>query len=302
MMTPYYRLLERLLAKAEAPLGIRSDRTNTGTVAEFGTQMVFDLREGFPLLAERELSLADVTTELLWFLRGETGIDYLEKHGCKWWSNQCSVEGDVGPLYPAQWRGHTDLDGKKHPDQFKQLIDTAIIDPTNRRLVVDCWEPNTIPENNCDYDANVKTGKMAIPPCHPLYQIYFEPMGDVKYLHLKFYMRSSDSFLGLPANIASYALLMHIIGNLTDSVPCNLIYSGGDVHLYRNHFEAAKTLIGRRTPASFKEFGPSYRIDADLKELVGTNYDFTNDSIRDILINGLSNYHPKPAIKVRMAR
>lgn len=322
-MHDYMALMQKLYYKSGAGEA-RPDRTNTGTASIFDHTLEFDMGEYFPLLPFREMGWKNIVTELVWFLTGDTNIAFLEKHGCKWWSNQCSTDGDVGPMYSAQWRGYTGKDGVTRPDQFRALINGLREDPFGRRHVIDSWEPSAIPENNCDYDQNVRNGKMALAPCHQMYQCYVEERNGVKHVSLKFYMRSSDTFLGLPANIASYGLLLHIIAALTGYKPYRLIYNGGDVHLYSNHDKACSQLLKQwremveaqfdveQTPKHLRYGGwivkteklcPQYAIPEEFHSLVNADdLDFTVDNLIDVLISGLKDYNPGAAINARMAR
>lgn len=321
-MFNYMQLMQKLHVRLGS--GTRPDRTQTGTASIFDHALEYDLGEYFPLLPYREVNFKDVVVELLWFLRGDTNIAYLEKHGCKWWTNQCSNEGEVGPMYGAQWRGYTDANGVKHPDQFKRLIENLRKDPFSRHHIVDSWAPDAIPESNRDYDGNVKAGKMAIAPCHSLYQCYVEDINGERTVSLKFYMRSSDTFLGLPANIASYGALLEIIGGLTGYRPRRLLWNGGDVHLYSNHDEGCSTLIKQWREMVAEQFDkdktsiydryrawdlkseklcPKFELPKAFIEHEGVqNLDFTDDALVDLLVSGLKDYKPGPAIKVRMAR
>ena len=321
-MFNYMTLMEKLHARLAADS--RPDRTNTGTASIFGTSLEFDLRESFPLLPFRQMNFKDIVTELVWFLRGETNIKFLEDNGCKWWSNQCSKKGEVGPMYGAQWRGYTDRDGSIKPDQFARAVNTLVNDPFSRRILVDSWEASKIPENNCDYDENVENGKMAIAPCHPLYQFYVEEIDGKRHLSCKFDMRSSDTFLGLPANIASYALLTHIVAGLTDMVPYRLCYGGGDVHLYSNHDKACTELLRQwreDIEQQMDERGisrinryrkweyltdtrcPKYQLPEEFLEKVTLeDLDFKVEGLVELLVSGLSDYKPQPPILARMAR
>lgn len=322
-MYDYMMLMQKLSYKSGGEEA-RPDRTNTGTASIFDHTLEFNLGQYFPLLPFRQMGWKNVVTELVWFLRGDTKIEFLEKHGCNWWSNQCSTDGDVGPMYGAQWRGYKGMDGIQRPDQFRTFIDGLRKDPFGRRHVVDSWEASAIPENNCDYDANVKAGKMAIAPCHLMYQAYVDVRNGQKYIDLKFYMRSSDTFLGLPANIASYAMLLEIISALTGYKVGRLIYNGGDVHLYSNHDRACTQLLkqwqemvhGELKHLNVKQnihhsswihqsekLCPSFKMPAEFHDLVNADdLDFTADNLIDVLCSGLHGYKPGGVINARMAR
>lgn len=328
-MYDYIKLLEKLYARRSTENN-RKDRTGTGTVAIFGHMLEHDIRhtKKFPLFPLREMNFKNIVVELLWFLRGESNIDFLRKHGCEWWTYQCSDNGDVGPLYGKQWRGFTDEYGNKTPDQLRNVIKQLREDPYSRRIIINSWDVDKIPDNNCDYDENVKSGKMALAPCHHQVQFFVEDDGKHKYLSLLFNMRSSDVFLGLPANIASYALLLHIVARLVNMKPHRVVYSGGDVHLYSNHFEATNTLLTRlkelRDEADYSKFSfafansasvdikhdvimtdnlPKYTLPKEFDDLVNVDdLDFTDERLIDVLVSGLSGYKPLPAIKVKMAK
>lgn len=297
-MQNYIDLMTRLTTKLSNVTTPRGDRTGTGTASVFGERLVFDLDQGFPLLPYREMDFKNVVVELLWFLRGSTSIEFLERHGCKWWSEQCSKTGDVGPLYPLQWRG----DGDEYPDQFFEAVSTLLNDPTSRRIVVNSWDAKTIPPNSNDYDDNVSRGRMAIAPCHPLFQFYVEEVEGRRFLQCQFYMRSSDTFLGLPANIASYALLTHIVAQLIGATPKKLIWIGGDVHLYANHLDAAKKLLDQRRAKKIEL--PIYTMP-DLSKFgvrVDNGLNFDDDGLVGALTAGLHHYYPAAPIRARMAR
>lgn len=323
-MYQYMDLMKKLHSKLDVKAA-RPDRTKTGTASIFDHTLEFDVSNGyFPLLPYREMDWNGVVTELVWFLRGESNIAFLEEHNCKWWSNQCSTDGDVGPMYGAQWRGYTNAQGYESPDQIREVITNLICDPYGRRHVVDSWEAAAIPLNNCNYDENVRAGKMAIAPCHPLYQFYVEEFNGEQRLSIKFIMRSSDTFLGLPANIASYALLLHIVAGLTGYRPFRVIYSGSDVHLYANHDAACSKLIeqyeemidaellkrkrgkSHRYSEQFliaEELCPKYKLPQEFHDFVNVaDLDFTHPDLVSLLASGLSDYNPGAAIKARMAR
>jgi len=322
-MYQYMDLIKKLHCRLGSTLS-RPDRTNTGTASIFDHTLEFNLKDYFPLLPYREIDWNGIVAELVWFLRGETNIKFLEEHNCKWWSQQCDSEGNVGPMYGAQWRGYTSPDGHVRPDQFAITMRNLISDPYGRRHVIDSWEAAAIPENNCNYDDNVKAGKMAIAPCHHEYQFYVEERNGKQLLSLKFHMRSSDTFLGLPANIASYALLLHIVAGITGYTPYRLIYNGGDVHLYANHDEACSKLImqyndmvvaellrrNRNREHSYtqqfaiaEELCPKYKLPEKFCELVNSSeLDFSHPDLVEVLKSGLTDYHPNGKIAARMAR
>ena len=321
-MFNYMVLMQKLYSRLGGTS--RPDRTNTGTASIFDHTLEYDLRQNFPLLPYREINFKDVVVELLWFLRGESNIKFLEDNGCKWWSEQCDEVGEVGPMYGAQWRGYMHDKGFRTPDQFRDVIDSLRNDPFGRRHVIDSWRPESMPGNNCTYHDNVTTGRMAIAPCHQQMQFYVEDINGVRHVSVKFIMRSSDTFLGLPANIASYGLLLHIVAGLTGYKPYREIWSGGDVHLYSNHEVACGKLIDQwtamvkakfdadKTPIHDRYRGweskseamcPTYVLPQGFHDLVDRDLlDFKAEGLVDLLTSGLCNYHPGPVIKARMAR
>jgi thymidylate synthase len=220
----YLDLCERILAE-----GIKkADRTGTGTISIFGHQMRFDLEKGFPLLTTKKLHLRSIIYELLWFLRGETNVDYLHQHGVTIWDEWADEKGDLGPIYGKQWRSFAGANGKT-VDQIAWVIDEIKRNPDSRRLVVSAWNPVEMPD-------------MALPPCHCLFQFY---VSDGK-LSCQLYQRSGDVFLGVPFNIASYALLTHMIAQVTGYKPGTFVHTLGDAHLYLNHIEQVHEQIRRK--------------------------------------------------------
>jgi thymidylate synthase len=225
----------------------KGDRTGTGTLSVFGRQMHFDLSEGFPLVTTKKLHLKSIMVELLWFLRGDTNIKYLHEHGVTIWDEWADVNGELGPVYGHQWRSWPTPDGQSI-DQIKLVVDQIKGNPNSRRHIVTAWNP-------------AEVDKMALPPCHALFQFY---VADGK-LSCQLYQRSADYFLGVPFNIASYALLTHMVAQQCDLTPGTFVWTGGDVHLYNNHFEQANiqlsrnphtlpNLVIKRKPASLFEY------------------------------------------------
>lgn len=320
-MYAYLQLLNKLVIKSEVMAVARPDRTNTGTASVFGVDMRFDMTRKFPLLPFRELNFKDIATELSWFLIGDSNVKYLEDNGCKWWSQQCDDNGNVGPMYGQQWRGSNGTNPNvKSVDQIGRLIEGLKADPYSRRHCVNSWDQDAIPPNTNSYHENVQNGYMAIAPCHPFFQCYVERENGVDYLSLKFTMRSSDTLLGLVANIASYGLLLHILADACGYKPKELIYSGGDVHLYANHVEQAKLLLSRANDAintkaeqdGWRPLTSSNIIHSEavrehtchslLPEFImPKNFDWQNPDI-DALCAGLINYQPLEKITARMAR
>lgn len=246
----------------------RSDRTGTGTRSIFGYQMRFDLAKGFPLLTTKKLHLRSIIYELLWFLRGDTNVKWLNEHGVSIWDEWADENGDLGPVYGYQWRSWPSPDGR-HIDQIANVVDMIIKTPNSRRLIVSAWNPALVDE-------------MALPPCHCLFQFY---VAEGK-LSCQLYQRSADIFLGVPFNIASYALLTMMIAQVTGLKPGEFIHTFGDAHLYSNHFEQAKLQL-TRTPLAL----PTMKLNPEVKDLFKFEYeDFE-----------LINYVAAPHIKAPVA-
>ena len=249
--------------------GVRkSDRTGTGTLSVFGHQMRFDLADGFPLLTTKKMHLKSVVHELLWFLSGDTNIRYLKDNGVRIWDEWADANGDLGPVYGAQWRSWPAADGGSI-DQIKQVVDQIKRKPDSRRLIVTAWNP-------ADVD------KQALPPCHCLFQFY---VVDGK-LSCQLYQRSGDVFLGVPFNIASYALLTMMMAQVTGLQPGEFIHTFGDVHLYANHVEQARLQLSREPRAL-----PKMKLNPDVHSI----FDFVYDDFV------LENYDPHPHIKAAVA-
>lgn len=263
-MQQYLDLLQHILDKGTD----KSDRTGTGTRSVFGYQMRFDLAEGFPMVTTKKLHLRSIIHELLWFLKGETNIQYLKENGVSIWDEWADERGELGPVYGKQWRSWEGADGKVH-DQIKDLIDQIKKNPDSRRLIVSAWNVADLPH-------------MALMPCHTLFQFY---VADGK-LSCQLYQRSADVFLGVPFNIASYALLTLMVAQVCGLKPGDFVHSFGDVHLYNNHFEQAKLQL-TRTPFPL----PSMKINPEVKDIFGFRFeDFT-----------LEGYQSHPAIKAPVA-
>lgn len=247
---------------------IKGDRTGTGTISTFGYQMRFDLSQGFPLLTTKKLHLRSIIYELLWFLRGETNIQYLHDHKVTIWDEWADANGELGPIYGYQWRSWPTPDGG-HIDQITQLIDQIRNNPNSRRLIVSAW-------NVAEID------KMALPPCHSLFQFY---VADGK-LSCQLYQRSADVFLGVPFNIASYALLTMMIAQVTGLTPGDSVHTLGDAHIYLNHQEQVEEQLSR-TPRPL----PTMKLNPEVKSIFDFQYeDFT-----------LEGYDPYPTIKAPIA-
>ncbi len=247
---------------------IKSDRTGTGTISTFGYQMQFDLSQGFPLLTTKKLHLRSIIYELLWFLRGDTNIRYLHEHNVTIWDEWADPNGDLGHIYGYQWRSWPTPDGK-HIDQITQVIDQIRKNPDSRRLIVSAW-------NVAEIDT------MALPPCHTLFQFY---VADNK-LSCQLYQRSADVFLGVPFNIASYALLTQMVAQVTGLEVGTFVHTLGDAHIYLNHTEQVDLQLSR-TPRAL----PVMKINPDVRSIFDFQYeDFS-----------LENYDPYPSIKAPIA-
>lgn len=263
-MKQYQDLLQHLLDNGT----YKSDRTGTGTYSVFGHQMRFNLAEGFPLLTTKKLHTKSIIHELLWFLKGETNIAYLKENGVSIWDEWADENGNLGPVYGYQWRSWPNPDGT-HTDQIKKLVDGLKKNPDGRRHIVSAWNPSFIDQ-------------MALPPCHCLFQFY---VADGK-LSCQLYQRSCDTFLGVPFNIASYALLTMMMAQVCDLQLGDFVWTGGDVHLYSNHVDQAKLQLTR----DWRPL-PQLKLNPDVKDLFAFTFeDFT-----------LENYDPHPHIKAAVA-
>jgi thymidylate synthase len=264
IMQQYHDLLSHILENGTK----KEDRTGTGTISCFGYQMRFDLADGFPLLTTKKLHLRSIIHELLWFLQGDTNIAYLKENGVSIWDEWADEAGNLGPVYGHQWRSWPGKNGETI-DQISDLIHMIKTNPNSRRLIVSAWNPSDIPN-------------MALPPCHCLFQFY---VADGK-LSCQLYQRSADTFLGVPFNIASYALLTMMIAQVCDLQPGEFIHTFGDVHLYLNHIEQTNLLLSRNCLEL-----PTMKINPTVKDIYSFKYeDFT-----------LENYNPHPAIKAAVS-
>ncbi|MCK5496412.1 MAG: thymidylate synthase [Hyphomicrobium sp.] len=249
--------------------GVRkADRTGTGTLSVFGHQMRFDLRDGFPLVTTKKLHVKSIIHELIWFLAGDTNTAYLKRHGVRIWDEWADEQGDLGPVYGKQWRSWTAPDGSTI-DQISEVLSTLKRDPNSRRLIVSAWNPADIP-------------RMALAPCHCLFQFYVAEGR----LSCQLYQRSADVFLGVPFNIASYALLTMMMAQVADLEPGDFVHTFGDAHLYLNHMEQANAQIERELRPL-----PSMTINKDVRSI----FDFTIDDFQ------LNNYDPHPHIAAKVA-
>ena len=263
-MRQYRELMERILADGAQ----KRDRTGVGTLSVFGHQLRFDLDAGFPLLTTKKVHLKSIVYELLWFLRGDTNIQYLKQHGVSIWDEWADERGELGPVYGQQWRSWPAADGRTI-DQIGHVVESIRKNPDSRRLIVTAWNP-------------AEVEKMALPPCHCLFQFYVAGGR----LSCQLYQRSADVFLGVPFNIASYALLTLMVAQVSDLRPGEFIHTLGDAHLYLNHLEQARLQLSRAPRAL-----PKMRINPAVKDLFAFRYeDFS-----------LEGYDPHPHIKAEVA-
>jgi len=258
-MKTYLQLLQDILEKGNR----KEDRTGTGTISLFGYQMRFDLAQGFPCVTTKKLHLRSIIHELLWFLKGETNVAYLHENGVTIWDEWADENGDLGPVYGAQWRNWPAPDGR-HIDQVKLLLDDLRQRPDSRRHIVSAWNPAVLPDETQSPQANVRAGLQALPPCHMMFQFH---VANGK-LSCHMYQRSADAFLGVPFNIASYALLTMMIAQVLDFEPGDFIISLGDAHIYLNHLEQVGTQLARTTFPL-----PVMRINPARKDLFGFVYE-----------------------------
>lgn len=263
-MQQYLSLLNRILTEGAT----KTDRTGTGTMSVFGNQMRFNLADGFPLLTTKKLHLKSIIYELLWFLRGDTNVHYLQEHGVRIWNEWADENGDLGPVYGHQWRSWPDYNGGTI-DQIQNVFDLIRNHPDSRRMIVSAWNPAEVEQ-------------MALPPCHCLFQFY---VADGK-LSLQLYQRSADTFLGVPFNIASYALLLQMMAQVSGLEAGEFIHTTGDTHLYLNHLDQARLQL-TRTPRPL----PKMRINPDVKNLFDFHYE-------DFQLEG---YDPWPHISAQVS-
>jgi len=263
-MKQYHDLLQHLLDNGVK----KEDRTGTGTYSVFGHQMRFNLAEGFPLMTTKKLHTRSIFIELLWFLKGDTNISYLKENGVSIWDEWADENGNLGPVYGYQWRSWPNPDGSS-TDQIVNLVNALKNNPNSRRHIASAWNPSFIED-------------MALPPCHCLFQFY---VAEGK-LSCQLYQRSCDTFLGVPFNIASYALLVHMIAQVCDLEVGDFVWTGGDVHLYSNHVDQAKLQLTREHRTL-----PTLKLNPNVKDL----FAFTMDDI------SIENYDPHPHIKAAVA-
>lgn len=258
-MKPYLQLLQDILEKGSR----KEDRTGTGTISLFGYQMRFDLAEGFPCVTTKKLHLRSIIHELLWFLKGDTNIAYLNENGVTIWDEWADENGELGPVYGAQWRNWLAPDGRRI-DQISQVLNDLRLRPDSRRHIVSAWNPSVLPDETRSPQANAGAGLQALPPCHMMFQFHVANGR----LSCHMYQRSADVFLGVPFNIASYSLLTMMMAQVLDLEPGDFIISLGDAHIYLNHLEQVQTQLSRDTFPL-----PVMRINPDRKDLFGFVYE-----------------------------
>ena len=269
-MKQYHDLLKHVLEHGNQ----KGDRTGTGTLSVFGYQMRFDLAEGFPMVTTKKLHLKSIIHELLWFLKGDTNIAYLQENGVRIWNEWADENGDLGPVYGHQWRNWN----SEEIDQIKEVVDTLKNNPNSRRMLVSAWNPSVLPDTSVSFAENVANGKAALPPCHAFFQFY---VADGK-LSCQLYQRSADIFLGVPFNIASYALFTLMMAQVCGYQPGEFIHTFGDAHIYNNHMEQVELQLSR-DPRPL----PTMKLNPEVKDI----FDFTFDDFE------LLNYDPHPHIK-----
>lgn len=311
-MKQYHNLLKEIKDDG----AFKGDRTGTGTQSIFGHQMKFDLRKGFPLVTTKKIHFKSIVHELIWLISGDTNIQYLKDNNVRIWDEWCNTDGELGNVYGKAWRDWVGDDGVSI-DQIQGVIQRIKENPDCRRQIVSAWNPSWIPESGVSFDMNIANGKGALPPCHAFFQYYTVEMHpndrlqefkkayshklfewdlrpseydgkmdelnfSTRYIDLQLYQRSADTFLGVPFNIASYALLLMMTGQEVNMIPRKFIHTFGDAHIYNNHTEQIDTLLSRE----FKTL-PNMKLNPDVKRVVDFTYeDFT-----------LENYDPHPAIK-----
>ena len=280
-MQQYHDLVSHILENGVQ----KGDRTGTGTKSVFGYQMRFDLSEGFPMVTTKKLHLKSIIYELLWFLKGDTNIDYLKQNGVKIWDEWADKNGNLGPVYGHQWRNWN----SEEIDQISEIIETLKTNPNSRRMLVSAWNPSVLPDNSKSFSENVGNGKVALPPCHAFFQFYVCPSTNnfsKGKLSCQLYQRSADVFLGVPFNIASYALLTIMIAQVCDLDCGDFIHTFGDAHIYNNHFEQLELQLSR----DIKPL-PKMILNPAIKNI----FDFKFDDFT------LENYDPHPGIKGAVA-
>lgn len=255
-MRQYLNLLKQVTEKGI----VKTDRTGTGTKSVFGPQLRFDLSEGFPILTTKKLHLKSIIYELLWFLNGDTNIKYLQENGVRIWNEWADENGDLGPVYGAQWRNWNN----EGIDQISTAIDQIKNNPDSRRIIVSAWNPSVMPKPGNSFAQNVEEGRAALPPCHAWFQFY---VANGK-LSLQMYQRSADIFLGVPFNIASYSLLLMMIAQVTGLQAGEFVHTFGDAHIYLNHLEQVELQLSRNTKKL-----PQMKINKDVKNIFNFAFD-----------------------------
>ncbi|MBN4084784.1 thymidylate synthase [Flavobacteriaceae bacterium AH-315-B10] len=273
-MKQYLDLVKHVLENGNE----KSDRTGTGTKSVFGYQMRFDLSESFPMVTTKKLHLKSIIYELLWFLKGDTNINYLTKNGVRIWNSWADENGDLGPVYGHQWRNWNNDD----IDQITDVINSLKNNPDSRRMIVSAWNPSVLPDTSISFSENVANGKAALPPCHAFFQFY---VADGK-LSCQLYQRSADIFLGVPFNIASYALFTMMMAQVCGYQAGEFVHTFGDAHIYSNHFEQLELQLSRDLRPL-----PKMILNPDVKDIFDFKFeDFT-----------LVDYNPHPSIKGAIA-
>jgi thymidylate synthase len=269
-MKQYHDLVKHVLKNGNE----KEDRTGTGTKSVFGYQMRFDLSEGFPMVTTKKLHLKSIIYELLWFLKGDTNIKYLTENGVRIWNEWADEQGDLGPVYGHQWRNWNSDD----IDQIKEIVNTLKKNPDSRRMLVSAWNPSVLPDTSKSFSENVANGKAALPPCHAFFQFY---VANGK-LSCQLYQRSADIFLGVPFNIASYALFTMMMAQVCGYKVGEFIHTFGDAHIYSNHYEQLELQLSRDIRPL-----PKMILNPEVKDI----FDFTFDDFT------LVDYNPHPHIK-----
>ena len=257
---------------------VKTDRTGTGTKSIFGYQMRFNLQDGFPLVTTKKIHIKSVIHELLWFLKGDTNINYLNENGVRIWNEWADENGNLGPVYGHQWRNWN----SEGIDQIKSVIETLKKNPDSRRMMVSAWNPSVLPDTSISFSENVANNKAALPPCHAFFQFY---VSEGK-LSCQLYQRSADVFLGVPFNIASYALLNMMIAQVCNLSYGEFIHSFGDAHIYSNHYEQIKIQLSRNPKPL-----PNMILNPEIKEIFDFKYEDFN----------LVGYDPYPLIRGKVA-
>ena len=273
-MKQYLDLIKHVIEKGDE----KGDRTGTGTKSVFGYQMRFNLQDGFPLVTTKKLHLKSIICELLWFINGETNIKYLKENGVKIWDAWADKNGDLGPVYGSQWRNWNN----EKIDQISNLIELIKNNPNSRRMLVSAWNPSVLPDTNKGFDENIMNGKAALPPCHAFFQFYVSN----KKLSCQLYQRSADIFLGVPFNIASYALFTHMIAHVCKLDVGDFIHTFGDAHIYNNHYDQIQLQLSR---------SPRKLPKLNIKRRVNSIFDFRFEDFE------ILNYDPHPHIKGKVS-